>query len=432
MIRRRTIASLIITAALGAAALTSTPSAGDAHGSSDLPAGKRIANVLVHLSTAVTLPEAIRLGAGLDKNIVGYRFENDGVVGEYFPRGDEPSDFLEQFRTDFGMQPRIVSLVSAVEVATDPQRVGAEVIPETIKVSSSGPSELFSSSREGARWDALKQGRELAESPGRAESTGQTVLSDSVDADLSANATTTLLSWEPTIARFALRNAGTPQQASIYQEYVWSEPGFSPSLRDTNTALEFEINQHNANALLWPGFRPNCIANYREHFWAKNANYTWGVFSPYGFASVGIGAYADTDELFDVCGLQSMAIGISNPGNVNDDGNGFTQLGMWIAADRGSAATDSHVSGVIQAVEKLRCNIWPWNGVVSTGCVGLNTNYVYNGFGPSSYLTLNENREVRAPEKCWLTSRIAQQWDPNAAPSQLYFGSCDDMFAPGN
>lgn len=127
-----------------------------------------------------------------------------------------------------------------------------------------------------------------------------------------------------------------------------------------------------------------------------------------------------------------MAIGVSNPGNVNDDGYGFKQFAVWITANRGNVATDSHVSGVVQAVEKLSCNAWPWNGNISTDCVGLDQSYAYSGYGPSFVTTLNENRNVWAPEKCWLRSRVAQQWEPNSSPSQVYFGSCNDMFGPAN
>lgn len=183
--------------------------------------------------------------------------------------------------------------------------------------------------------------------------------------------------------------------------------------------------------LLWGGIRPNCVWNYKEHFWATNSGYTWGVVAPYGWTS-GIGAYADTNDLSDPCARQSMAIGVSNPGNVNDDGYGFKQFAVWITANRGNVATDSHVSGVVQAVEKLSCNASPWNGNISTDCVGLDQSYAYSGYGPSFVTTLNENRNVWAPEKCWLRSRVAQQWEPNSSPSQVYFGSCNDMFGPGN
>lgn len=128
-----------------------------------------------------------------------------------------------------------------------------------------------------------------------------------------------------------------------------------------------------------------------------------------------------------------MAIGVGSPGNLADDGYGFKHLGLWIDANRGNVATDSHVSGVVQAVEQLSCDAWPWNGYISTDCVGLNQNYTYNGYGPSYWTTLSQSRNVWAPEQCWQTSREPQQWDmPPAPPSQVYFGSCNDMFGPLN
>lgn len=404
-------------------------------------AATRIVNVQLGLSSPLSLDEALAVAEGLShKDIVGYRFENDGVVGEYFPRGEDPGEFLDEFRADFGMAPTIVGLIEAIRTTSDPLSRTEAFAPEVIEVTpSSNARELSTSSREGRVWAELAEGRASAETRGLviARPTIDQPTESEAAAARSVQSADVTLSWEPTFARFALRNRANGTKANIYQEYIWSEPGYDPLFRDLKTALEFEINQHNASWILGndsePYRRPNCIQNVKEHFWATNSGYTWGVASPYGFASAGIGAYADTNDLSDWCSHQSMAIGVSNPGNVNDDGYGFKQLARWIDANRGAVATDSHVSGVVQAVEKLSCNAWPWNGnVVNTDCVGLDQAYTYNGDGPSFVTTLNRSRNVWAPTRCWLRSRTAQVWEPGQPASQVYFGSCDYMFDPLN
>ncbi|MBN9224258.1 MULTISPECIES: hypothetical protein [unclassified Microbacterium] len=385
-------------------------------------------HIPVALSQPVGLSEAIDIAEASSMPIVGYRFENDGVVGEYFPNGQQPEEFRQTYIADFGMEPRIVGLVKEVAVDFD-AKPGAERSPETLEVDAGLSARYnFGTSREGKMWDRLAAGLSAADSLG--------VLQDPIDqagiteetSEPLAQRSTLALSWEPTFARFDLRDTSAGK-ARIVQEYVWSEPGYDPALRDLDTALEFEINQHNDNILL-TGVRPNCFSwNYQDHFWAKNSGYTWGVASWFGF-SYGIGAYADTNDLTDSCYVQSMAIGISNPGNIGDDGYGNRQVALWMLADGGALAADSEVSGVIQAVEKLSCDNWPWNGQISTDCVGLNTSYTYSGYGPTYYTTLSRSRGFRAPEKCWQTSRVKMQWEPGKPEDQVYTGPCSDMFGP--
>lgn len=113
MIRRTTIATLILAAVIGSMAVAISPASAATTDEGDATAESRTANVPVLLSAALPLSDAITAGSATDMKIVGYRFENDGVVGEYFPRGEDPSLFLAQFREDFGMEPRIVSLSPA-------------------------------------------------------------------------------------------------------------------------------------------------------------------------------------------------------------------------------------------------------------------------------------------------------------------------------
>lgn len=396
--------------------------------------------MLVELSGPLSLEDAVDIAEGRERPVVGYRFENDGVVGEYFPNGEDPDLFQARFFGDFGMDPTIIGLVEQVETARDPREAGSEMSPQAITVPQARTMTQPQSSRSGQVWDELAHGRDVASE--------QSLLQEEVEVDLPSESTVLdsgeigqraaiELDWQYTFGRFGLRNRGSsPQMANIYQEYIWSEPTQSPLFRDLNTALEFEINQHNMSWILGQdtqGYqRPNCIPNVSEHYWATNRGFTWGVVSPYGFASQGIGAYADTNDLSDFCSVQSMAVGISNPGNVNDDGYGTTQMAIWIDANRGNVASQSHVSGTIQAVEKLSCDNAPWNGAVGTDCVGLNYFYTYNGEGESAYGTLQRNRDAWAPTLCWMATRHKMQMEPGKPADTYHPGSCDAMFGPMN
>lgn len=127
----------VLAASLGslpAASASQSPATPDQTSSSPAPADtKRVLHVPVALSQPVGLSEAIDIAEASSTPIVGYRFENDGVVGEYFPNGQQPEEFRQTYIADFGMEPRIVGLVKEVAVDFD-AKPGAERSPETLEV----------------------------------------------------------------------------------------------------------------------------------------------------------------------------------------------------------------------------------------------------------------------------------------------------------
>lgn len=80
MIRRTTIATLILAAVIGSMAVAISPASAATTDEGDATAESRTANVPVLLSAALPLSDAITAGSATDMKIVGYRFENDGVA----------------------------------------------------------------------------------------------------------------------------------------------------------------------------------------------------------------------------------------------------------------------------------------------------------------------------------------------------------------
>lgn len=82
----------------------------------DEPSAERTSVLEADFSHHVALPDALEAAETYPGEVVGVRFENDQVVGEYFTDADKtPEQFLEQFDEMYGTQPEISSLLVEVD-----------------------------------------------------------------------------------------------------------------------------------------------------------------------------------------------------------------------------------------------------------------------------------------------------------------------------
>jgi hypothetical protein len=141
--------------------------------------------------------------------------------------------------------------------------------------------------------------------------------------------------------------------------------------------------------------------NYGWPFWAAYQNVGGGMTG----VSSSVGAYADYNDLSDLCQTNSIAIGIKRPDFVNHYPTGGQEMLFTILAPRGVENTGS-IDALVQSVNSSQCDLFPWMAL--TDCMGVVSGSV--GTRP----VLAEWRNWRAPDKCWFSDNYGT--DPNSPP----------------
>lgn len=152
--------------------------------------------------------------------------------------------------------------------------------------------------------------------------------------------------------------------------------------------------------------------------------FNWSGGYNYNPTSAGsLGAYADYNDAFDGCRIETIGVGIRWPDQLTYDGYSY-EVAINIEASRGSV-NSSKIGAYIHQVESYSCNAWPWNGTASTDCMGLNQNVApTNGIdNAGSHVMLNVNRNFSAPNSCWETFPVAQL-QPNGANDTINRFDC--------
>jgi len=358
----------------------------------------------------IELDDALNISESYPGDVVGVRFENDQVVGEYFLGGDKsPAEFLAQFADMYGTQPEASSLLVAVDYR-DPELAGsargssptyeplAEIdVPGTPFVAPRMTSEDAAELRENNRGG-----------PETVSAGSQKVSASSATAAAAA----TTVRWQPQVVYAGTIRSGKSQY--FYNSLDWYAP-YGPKTLTGPIGIEFEINIQNGASGTRGSVVPGqiCGPNFRDQFIAKNYNLnSWSISSYYGGVSKAY-PYADLNDLFDPCGLNSMAVGLASPYDLpNFPAGPNASLETFIDAKVGTK-TSSLVSGNLQLVDSSLCT---FNGTFAfTDCMGL------QGVDPAwkyatSRSTLNETRAWKAsPEKCWVSAdygRIAPVSQP--------------------
>jgi hypothetical protein len=389
--------ALIAVALIGPAAQATANEAPPLEQSAELEAPKIEGTTLLTLDRGITLQDAetIARDAGID--LIGVRYENEKLVGEYFFT-ETTATFLKTFALEFGEHPRVIGLITPGAID---ERSSTIAPYSRYSVPTSIGTFVSEATYEGEAWNRLREAPPIYD----------------LDGD---NFRASSLSWAPGFAEYI--NVNLPNnRALVWQRFVWSGGDRNPTYRDLNFGLEFEVFQNQPGLA---GNRPACsfgatgtpATNYKNLFWAQNQGYNWTLFYTNGFSASQLGAYADTQDVFDNCADQGMAVGLRSPGLVSSDGVNF-ELAIRIDAPRG-AATTNKLGAYIQTVESGSCDLWPWNGTPHTDCMGLDTTATPTvGVDlTASYTMANiSTRNLWAPDACWNTinQSVVDEWNCN-------------------
>jgi hypothetical protein len=328
----------------------------------------------------LSLSDALEVGAATDEIVTAYAFDNGDVVGEYSPlSGTSPEDYLGYFSNNFGTQPQVNGLVVVREVDAQ-EKSHASAVQQTSL--GEGYPALAA--------DPVVVGSDAAT---RAER-GQELAAARDDMAVARSAG----DWRPDDVHTVTLPA--PPSPFVWMDIYWFDYGLYSLPNDIG--LEFEVNEHNDTVAAPTNMRPLCLdASFKDRFWAKNYGWTWSAYYSTG-AIASTGAYADYNDLGDLCRTNSLAIGLRYPKNL-DQYSGMTGLQVTIEAPAGLQAT-SKVSGNVQAVRDTYCDTLIGSGMALTDCMGVHDiTALWGGYPSGTYnrATASESRNYYAPLACW-------------------------------
>jgi len=374
-----------------------------------------------NLDHPVSLNDAIDVMNSLNYDVVGYEFENDDLFGGFYPSSDyTASEFLNEFAADYNTIPQISSVtVLAPTIQAASILSPDEVVSSTI---TTGKPEITAPLADGVVITEFEDAMDTAASA-ELQSTGGTTTIAAI-----APVPTR---WDPGFVSTKILKAGTSSKKKVkfVNYYRWDGKVASPKViadyKQRNRlgqivnyyGMEFENNVRGSH---WASDKTircqagSCL-NYcdvkmsRDFLVAKNYGYSYTIrIGADDFAhQVGsyrmekLGAYADTDDLWDECNRNSITIGLQHPENLTptSDSNPSFQLYISVTTSKGSDNTNTVESG-IQVVSGATCIAAPL--LSETACMGtvVSGSSVFPGTR-NSRPTLDKDRGWSAPNLCW-------------------------------
>ena len=343
---------------------------------------------LVPFSVPVRFEQAVEESRKLD-SVVGIRYENPELAGEYyFASQESSSEFLADFASRYRSEPAVVGLIVEVHVDTDPSHMSRSA-PAAIDVD--GPAFVPPPTHFDERIQSL-----LTPLAQQARSTASPM---AVGTD----------PWMPSRADVQVfRDPWNSNLVDFYSSYWWLDT-HSPSYVPSGFRVEFEINLDDLSSGHLTGKKPNCydssqniVYDYKCHLAAVNENWNWAALRPdYQTVPASLSAYADYNDQSDACNHGSFAIGVRYPQNIQFV-NGAYGIIFSIQAPRGYDL-QSTVSAVNQAVNDSFCTTGVGSLMALTDCMGVYSGSWPSSSGASSQKVLNVNRGWPAPTMCWST-----------------------------
>jgi hypothetical protein len=423
-------AAVLLTVALGsgvaAQASTSPRTAIDtAFGTASQPAHRTTRLVLDH---AVTLPNAQLAAARSDRSVVGYRFSNPGVVGEFYPNPDlDAAAFSSRFHTQFGSQPRVTELIAVSADLTTASASGraARTISTTASV-------------EANRIDAdprLTDGLPPFDPTPGVGTAAQQLMAHTSTVSSAAPPTELGQDWRPANVQLDTTPPGDTGNVEIGTYDFWVPnpggglTGESLSGVPANWGIEFRFQLHNeaiessdgasTRAPTASGICPN-TPNVRDQFWARNYGYvSWTVFHVGSDSLDSIGAYADTNDAADPCSTQTLSVGIGKPQNIHQTPGGTWEFGTEIYTHIGSVSR-SAVTASLDAVEGYSCRIFPYT-VPDTNCMGADSTRQWPVENYPKSVTLLSRQGAATPSSPSTLTPVYTNADGLPSPRCIYY-----------
>jgi len=278
----------------------------------------------------------------LEGPVVGVRFENDQVVGEYFLGSDKsPDEFLKEFADTFGTVPQVASLL--VEM---PKRDGATKHLPLAEVETGSPPFVAEPIPD----------QKLEEIFGKYR-----------DEDTSARLA--FPDWEPqNMHPGTFRSGGSQYFANFIEWGTSTDPTDIPG----SFGIEFGIDLYNGAVGTRGSVLPGdiCGPNFRDQFIAKNYSWnSWWTASGAGSLALAY-PYADLNDFLDSCGRNAMTIGFASPQDMPIWGAGPWGMEITTMIDAKPGVTSSSsLGGGAQLVNSASC---PFDGSVAfTDCMGI-------------------------------------------------------------
>lgn len=302
---------------------------------------------------------------GLEGELIGYRFENENLVGEFFVDGEQSlDDFANRFEATFKTQPEFSSAIYLVNEKP------------------SSPVEV----------NFLSLDEEFVARP--AEVPEAALNTDSSPNPSARSSASDRLKWTPETVDATVLRSGNRQHFVLRMS--WGEN--SPKNMPKKFGIEFEINLHNGAT----GQRPLCGIDAGDKFLAKRQSwYNWYVMVPKATHLKEAEPYADYNDLLDSCGVNSMAVGVRYGARIPSLPNGNYSVITGIEAPIGTAKSNK-VSGVIQSVDNDACALLP--APILTDCMGVGQ----TSYGSQNFLSI-ERGWVAAPNLCWVSTGYGTQ-----------------------
>lgn len=382
---RLTMSAVIATLLVATASTAPAAQAAESDAKSDSNKVSDTTSILIKFAHPLSLADAIDVAQSEDIAGSVFRFENQTLVGEYSTSSGVPLDqYLEKFRSDFGVEPAVVGVRTNISLE-ESRTLGSNEVQTNFgaNLELQASQEMRPDSHIGSQLRKIQAQHSIAKQ--------------------SRTATTTMTRWDPNfVMQDVTRNTGSTY-TSIVGNYVWSDLDTSPLLIPDTYGLEFEVNAFTPNVVGL--FRPYCVPGtpiYKDIPFAKNHDWNWSAWvsnpNTYGtiFNPATLGVYADYNDLSDECDRNSLAVGVAVGNEIPLAYNSYVYtFGMQIDAPNGSDST-GEISAVVQSVTGSYCISNPTMAL--TNCMGID---------PPSWadhrMVLNKNRGWTAPNKCWIS-----------------------------
>lgn len=355
-----------------------------------------------------SLASAVEI-SGTEPSIIGVRYEQPGLVGEFRLRSSETAaeglrKLTERFTRDYETTPQIVAVaMEGTEVGRDSLSEAVAAMPTFVGAGLSAES-----------LQAKVQSEQLARGGGVASARISGPRTQVID-----NSPEYTEQWAPqTFISNAFENANDPSEVIINQSYAWyttsgssygnTAPDQTPhnvEMIPDDWGLELDYNLYND---IIPGggpdVHPNCPAGTDDHFWGARGTdggevRSWDLYvgGSTTESAEDWGAYFDGNDASDDCSRLGLSIGIGYPKNLNDGltTNTPQRLSLYttVITDRGDE--DMSVQSANYSLVGNECDLAFQRP--RSACMGLNLTRDYPGPGSQSSITVGKSNGYTAP-----------------------------------
>ncbi len=218
-----TLATILAAAIVVTIAGTTNAEANEPVRAEQTPYGTRPSQATMKLDRSISLLDAAAFSSNSGLRVLGYRYENPGIVGEFY-NTMPVEQFVSEFRKLNGTDPQVVALiVNAGGGATDYERRASP--QQSIPV----PDDIVTFSAPPAVGGSISEKRISAQN--RASSL------EAAKSGIAAIAPT----FQPSYSQYETFNQNG--RAKIWEDHIWAASYSSPLNRDLTYGLEFEVNQ---------------------------------------------------------------------------------------------------------------------------------------------------------------------------------------------